>query len=350
MTQNKKPSGCIVALQRLLSGFLALLATGFLLIVIAFLGFEVKIEGITIAILSICGFAILRYFWKKVGKNFTSNSAAIKTVFFDFFRVIAVFILFIGVMAILMKNAGYEIDDDSTNTTTEEETTQTEVVETTEDNKSVKYIVNKQGWKSFDGQYYFMDFKIAVDAITKSNRNRLNYRVTNAFSWGDFYKHMADHDKPLLEHLYTAFSKLQRQHKMGRKQFAEFIITSIQDIPYNYIKSTPCNGNEDYPCVGNIKLGIYAPVEFGANLKGDCDSRTVLLFVLLSKFNFDVAILNSNQYRHSVLGISLPSRGKYKTYNRKKYYFVETTSKGCPIGYLPKEVSNTRYWNFVLVN
>ena len=137
---------------------------------------------------------------------------------------------------------------------------------------------------------------------------------------------------------------------MNRRKFAEFIITSIQSIQYNYIKTKPCNGTEDYPCVGNVRLGIFAPVEFSANLTGDCDSRTVLLFVLLDKFNYDVAILNSDKYLHSVLGISLPARGKYKTYNRKKYYFVETTAKGCPIGYLPKDMSSLRYWDFVLVN
>jgi hypothetical protein len=161
---------------------------------------------------------------------------------------------------------------------------------------------------------------------------------------------MADHDRPLLEHLYIEFSKIQQQKKLNRRQFAELIITSIQDIQYNYIKSSPCNGTEDYPCVGNVRLGIFAPAEFSANLQGDCDSRTVLLFVLLAKFNYDVAILNSNEYAHSVLGINIPSRGKYKMYNRKKYYFVETTAKNYVIGYLPAKVSNINFWNFVLVN
>lgn len=346
MTEQKKPHGCVVAFQRFFSGCLAVFASGFILIILIFLGSEVKIEGISLLVVAVSGFFVLRYLWKKVTRKSVSNKDAFKNVFFDLLRTIAVFALFSVIMTILMKNAGYEEEI----TVTDDESSKTEIITTTEGDEVIRYIINKQNWKDFDGDWYRMDFKIAENNVQKSKVNREGYKYTRDLAWGKFYKHMADHDKPLLEHLYTSFSKIQQDKKMGRKKFAEFIITSIQNIQYNYIKSTKCDGNEDYPCVGNVRLGIYAPAEFGTNLKGDCDSRTVLLFVLLAKFNYDVAILNSDQYKHSVLGINLPARGKYKIYNRKKYYFVETTAKGCPIGYLPKDVSSLRYWDFVLVN
>jgi hypothetical protein len=346
MTNHKKPHGCIVGFQRLFSGFLALIATGFLVIILTFLGIEVKIEGISLLVVTVCGFFVLRYLWKKVKRTSVSNKDVFKNIFFDILRTIAVFILFSVIMMILMENAGFIDDTDLA----DDDSSKTEIITTTEGDEVIRYIINKQYWKDFDGDWYRMDFKIAENSVQKSKVNRTNYRYTNDFTWGKFYKHMADHDKPLLNHLYTSFSKIQQDKKMTRKKFAEFIITSIQNIKYNYIKTTACTGNEEYPCVGNVRLGVFAPAEFGANLKGDCDSRTVLLFVLLAKFNYDVAILNSDEYKHSVLGISVPTRGKYKTYNRKKYYFVETTAKGCPIGYLPKDVSTLSYWDFVLVN
>ncbi|WP_420574672.1 hypothetical protein [Kordia sp.] len=347
MTNHKKPHGCVVAFQRFFSGCLAILATGFLILILVFLGVEVEIEGMSLLVLAISGFFVLRYLWKKVGRKSTSNVAAFKHILFDLLRTVAVFILFSIIMTILVQNAGYTGEKDITD---DEGSSQTEVVETTDGDDTIKYIVNKLRWRDFDGDWYRMNFKVAENSVKKSKTNRQGYRYTQNFTWGRFYKHMADHDRPLLDHLYASFSKIQQEKKMSRKKFAEFIITSIQNIKYNYIKSTPCTGREDYPCVGNVRLGIFAPAEFSANLKGDCDSRTVLLFVILAKFNYDVAILNSDQYKHSVLGISVPSRGKYKTYNRKKYYFVETTAKGCPIGYLPKDVSTLRYWDFVLVN
>lgn len=346
MTNPKKPHGCVVAFQRFLSGTMALLATGFLILILIFLGVEVQIKGMSLLVLAISGFFVLRYLWKKVGRKSSSNSAAFKSILFDFLRTVAVFVLFSVIMTILMNNAGYTGET----IITEEKTTETEVVETTEGEKTIRYIINKLRWRDFDGDWYRMNFKIAENSVQASKKNRSEFRYTRQFTWGSFYKNMANHDRPLLEHLYTSFSKIQKEKKLNRRKFAEFIITSIQNIQYNYIKSTPCDGTEDYPCVGNVRLGIFAPAEFSANLTGDCDSRTVLLYVILAKFNYDVAILNSDEYRHSVLGISLPSTGKYKTYNRKKYYFVETTAKGCPIGYLPQNVSTLSFWDFVLVN
>lgn len=348
MTQNKKPHGCIVAIQKLFSGCLALIATGFLILVLVFLATEVKIEGMSLLVIAVCAFFILRYLWKKVVEKNQSNADAFKSILYNLLRTVGIIILFTVIMAILMKNAGYVIEEDPI--VEKEETQKTEIITTTEGDKTVEYVVNKIYWRDFDGDRHRMNFKVDKDNIPKSKKNRLSYRVTNNFKWGEFYKHLANHDAALLDQLYASFSKIQKEKKMNRRKFAEFIITSIQSIEYNYIKTKPCNGTEDYPCVGNVRLGIFAPVEFSANLKGDCDSRTVLLFVLLSKFNYDVAILNSDKYLHSVLGISLPARGKYKTYNRKKYYFVETTAKGCPIGYLPKDMSSLRYWDFVLVN
>jgi hypothetical protein len=87
-----------------------------------------------------------------------------------------------------------------------------------------------------------------------------------------------------------------------------------------------------------------------SSLKGDCDTRTVLLFTLLSRFNYDIAILNSVDYQHSVLGINIPSTGKFKSYRFKKYYFIETTAKGCPIGYLHKDFSDINKWDFALIH
>jgi membrane protein implicated in regulation of membrane protease activity len=346
MTNPKKPYGCLVAFQRLFSGLLAVLATIFLVSLLIFLTYEVRLKGMSLLIFTASSFFVLRYLWKKVKRRLNSNAAVFKGIFADLGRTVMVFALFSIILTILIKNAGYRFDTDKPN----DEGDSTEVITTTENGKEIKYIVNKQSWKDFQGNWHRMDFKVAENSVKKSKKNRLDFRYTRNFKWGTFYKHMADHDQPLLNNLYDAFSKLQKEKKMNRRQFAEFIITSIQDIQYNYIKSTPCNGSEDFPCVGNVRLGIFAPAEFSASLQGDCDTRTVLLFVLLTKFNYDVAILNSNQYKHSVLGIHLPATGSYKTFNRKRYYFVETTAKGCKIGYLPRNVGNTRYWDFVLIN
>ncbi|MEM6721899.1 MAG: hypothetical protein AAF611_21405 [Bacteroidota bacterium] len=346
MTNNKKPNGCFVSFQRLFSGGLAVLATIFIVSTLIFLTYSIEIEGMTLFVIAASSLFVLRFIWKKVKRKSASNKEVFQGIISDFLRTVFVLIVFSVIINVLYDNSSQRL----TATSKEDDEDSTEVITKTENGQEIRYIVNKQNWRDFDGDWHQMDFKIAENDVQKSKKNRHSFRYTRNFSWGSFYKHMANHDEPLLEHLYDSFRKIQQQKKLNRRQFAELIITSIQDIQYNYIKSAPCDGTEDFPCVGNVRLGIFAPVEFSANLQGDCDSRTVLLFVLLSRFNYDVAILNSNQYKHSILGINIPSTGKYKTRNRKKYYFVETTAKNYTIGKLPPKVSNINYWNFVLVN
>ena len=226
MTNQKKPHGCIVAFQRFFTACLAIAATFFLLINLFYLGIKIKVEGISLMVVAVSGFFVLRFLWKKVGRTSRSNKDVFKNIFFDLVRTIAVFLLFSVIMTILVENTEFIEDSDIP----KDDETKTEIVTTTEGDEVIRYIINKQYWRDFDGDWYRMDFKIAENNVQKSKKNREGYIYTRDFTWGKFYKHMADHDKPLLEHLYTSFSKIQKEKNMSRTKFAEFIITSSQDI------------------------------------------------------------------------------------------------------------------------
>ena len=100
--------------------------------------------------------------------------------------------------------------------------------------------------------------------------------------------------------------------------------------------------------MGNIKNGVATPLEFFYNKKGDCDTRTVLIYTILKRFGYDVVILNSNLYQHSVIAVNLPSYGDYKSINGKKYYFWETTSQGWELGVLPPDNWDISKWYLAL--
>ena len=60
-------------------------------------------------------------------------------------------------------------------------------------------------------------------------------------------------------------------------------------------------------------------------------------------------MLNSLEYKHSILGINLPYKyGSFKVFNNKKYYLWETTSMGYRPGDLSIEYSNLNNWEVVL--
>ena len=108
-----------------------------------------------------------------------------------------------------------------------------------------------------------------------------------------------------------------------------------------------------YQCDSYVAFGYYAPVEFIGNWKGDCDTRSVFLFTVLKHYGYDVVILNSELYQHSILGINLVPESTtiplYKKHNYTKYYAWEATGP-LSLGLLNPECNNMREWDVVLDN
>ena len=157
------------------------------------------------------------------------------------------------------------------------------------------------------------------------------------------------------------FDSIAVSNKLSKIKFAEMVVSFVQDIPYSLIVERACDPNlynddftRDYlqsanaACDGNQRFGINTPVEFLANLKGDCDSRTLLLYTILSHYNYDVAVLSSEQYSHSLLGINLPLNGTAYNYRGNKYVLWETTSPNTKPGIIPNLISNLNNWRISL--
>jgi hypothetical protein len=225
------------------------------------------------------------------------------------------------------------------------------------------YISKKLYWKYYDGRPDSVSYKIKSSDV----RNSQNFR--NYFSFDNYqmdqYKFLVTsllkNDNVPLWNVYNAFDSLRTKSKLDRVQFAEAIVSSIQSIEYVLITESACNYKlydddftvnylrEGKPCYGFQRFGILSPVEFITSLKGDCDTRTLFLFSVLKYFNYDVVMLNSLEYKHSILGINLTYKtGTFKVFNNKKYFTWETTNIGYRPGELNKEYSNLNNWEVVL--
>lgn len=181
--------------------------------------------------------------------------------------------------------------------------------------------------------------------------------------WGELYHYMEQTDGPSLDLVVNTFEQILAEEKLNKMEFAEMIVSCVQDIPYSFVFQDECMAPEYYEegirmlleacpdcCIGDKAYGIQNPVSFIQNLKGDCDTRTVLVYTLLKHFNYDVAILNSDFYLHSVMGINLPGQGAYKTFNGKRYYVWETTAKYFTLGQLPANFNDLTHWNVILTS
>lgn len=219
-------------------------------------------------------------------------------------------------------------------------------------------------WKDYSNNRHEADLKIRLSDYKNASqlRNNLSIPLNSTSQYNRIVSTIYDYDINKLDLIYTTLDRLQVEKELNKVEFAEVIVSLIQDIPYSLILSDACSANiykDDFikeylnnngECQGYTKYGLLSPVEFLSTLKGDCDTRTLLLFTILDHYNYDVAMLSSELYKHSIIGINLPYKGISKSINGKSYIVWETTNQGIPPGLISREISDMRFWNVSLMS
>ena len=247
---------------------------------------------------------------------------------------------------------------------TEEDIVTTEQVP--EGDTLIDVLSSARVWQDNDGRSYSGSLRVKKSDYERLKELSSQYSPSsygNAF-WGDLYDFLDRRSESSLELLFETFALIQQEKQLNQMEFAQMVTSCIQDIPYSLVFESACLSADEYDdptisdvlrscpecCVGNKSFGIQGPVEFIATLKGDCDTRTVLLYSVLKHFNYDVAILNSDFYRHSILGVNIPASGAYKLHRGKRYYLWETTAKYFKLGEMAPTMEDLSYWDIVLLS
>jgi hypothetical protein len=176
---------------------------------------------------------------------------------------------------------------------------------------------------------------------------------------------MQQNDSRKLDPIISKFQTKAREKGLNAVQTAEMVCTFVQEIPYFLVHDLDCKqavqqaGSgfmvqyhmENKPCLPNILGGVQTPYEFLHNLKGDCDTRSLLAYSILKKMGIPASIWISETYGHSVLGVGLPvAGGFYKNVNGIKHYAVELTAKGFRLGMISPEQQIESNWDIALFN
>lgn len=232
-------------------------------------------------------------------------------------------------------------------------------------NNTVKdyWIKRYRIWKDYEGKTYegYYQLKKSDWDNSTGHKNSLTINSNNYNAYDEVIYRIKEFDKNKLERVYPLFDSIAKVNKLDKIRFAEMVVSFVQDIPYFLILDDDCNpnlyndsftrkylSNPNAKCDGYQKFGINTPVEFLANLKGDCDTRTLLLYTIFSHYDYDVALMSSEYYGHSILGINLPLNGVAYTYQNQRYILWETTIKNAKPGNIPDEVSNLNNWRISL--
>ena len=246
----------------------------------------------------------------------------------------------------------------------EEQESQTIPITDNENNRPIKDTIIRhfRTWNDYDGNNYqgFIWTKKSNYLSAKKYKNSLE-ALNNERGYDQLIYNLKENDKNNLTGVYQLFDSIGKTKQFSKTKFAELIVSFVQDIPYSVVLPYDCNPNlyddpfiRDYlsnsnaKCDGFEKFGINTPVEFMSNLNGDCDTRTLLLYTLLAKYGYDVVLLSSEFYNHSILGVNLPLRGLAYYYQNQRYILWETTAPDTKPGVLPSEISNLNYWRITL--
>ncbi len=204
---------------------------------------------------------------------------------------------------------------------------------------------------------FFESQKTAAELAKKGNP------ASTVSYFNGLYSGMIKNDNPKIQEIVKQFADKSRDKNLNQLQTAEMVTTFVQEIPYYLVHDYTCqevidNSNSAFinsyhrdgkPCLPNIPGGVQSPYEFLHNLKGDCDTRSLLAFAILKELHISASIWVSEAYGHSILGVGLSvAGGAYKTVEGVNHYGVELTAKGFRIGMVGPDNKNMSNWDIAL--
>lgn len=219
-----------------------------------------------------------------------------------------------------------------------------------------QYRLTSRSWRDFEYRDYCIRYTSTKDDynVARSKRNKYQdyYSSTSEEFWGGLYKNLYDENKDKIKGLLDSLWFIKESNQLNKIEFANSIVTFVQDIPYSYIlDEANCEDQEGEfeGCLEDEKYGILSPIEFLHTLYGDCDTRTVLLYTIFKELGYEPKIAISNAYAHSVLLLNVASSGNDYVYDQgRKFYFWETTAPNWPSGVLPPDMADIGNWDVAL--
>lgn len=167
-------------------------------------------------------------------------------------------------------------------------------------------------------------------AASRASRSRVENDVAY---WSAIYDRAAAENWPRIASFAQVFADLARANELDRVETLRMVVSFAQSLPYDV--------PENY-------LQLYVPPRLIEQGRGDCDSRALFLYLVLTRLGFHAAVLISPHYAHAMIGVECESCGgeRFHGPDGRRYSFIETTAR-TPPGFLHPAVRQREHWHSV---
>ena len=224
-------------------------------------------------------------------------------------------------------------------------------------------------WDDFSQRSYSGEYSTTLGQFEQSNRMHnalanVDPRGDARTYWSSIYQSLARNDQTKLDSIVGYFQTQRDSLQLNPTETAEAVVTFIQEIPYYLLHDGTCeqamsSGNdfiseyhaEGKPCLAGVVAGLQSPYEFVHNLKGDCDTRSVLCHTILTKLGIPSSVWVSEAYGHSIIGLGVAASGNnFKTVNGQRHFATELTAKGFRAGMISPDHTDMDNWLITITN
>ncbi|MGF7108191.1 hypothetical protein [Treponema pedis] len=186
-------------------------------------------------------------------------------------------------------------------------------------NKKIKFTVDNSDAEA-NRSVIDREFKLLTSYLNNPNLTeawKRYYRIIFRDAWSRIY--------PASAAIQSAFSFYGNE---GAEKASKELLLFVQDFKYERNHQ------------GSDFLNL--PEAF-LEKRGDCDSRALLMVLILKQMNIDAVLLVSGTKSHALAGTDCGGSGACFTHNGKNYLLGETTAH-VPIGEIAEEMSNPEDW------
>ena len=166
--------------------------------------------------------------------------------------------------------------------------------------------------------------------------------------WQCIYNGMYQSNRSVITRLAEVFRQIKTENNLNDLQLIYVIARFVQHMKY-YIPPGIGIYSPARVLLETGKGGRNAPPgghSSGWHGAGDCDTKSLLLAMLLQECGYDAVVLDSYRYQHAMAGVNFPGiDGTAIEFRGKSYYVIESTYPNWSIGQMPQQYTDLNYFH-----